>query len=115
MLPFGDMKTDTQDDLVWRALADPVRRAILDRLSKQPHTTGELVDQFDHLCRTAVMKHLEILVKADLVIVKKSGRVRWNLINPIPLESVCSRWLNDHTKRMAQALSRLKKLVDTPL
>jgi DNA-binding transcriptional ArsR family regulator len=114
MLPFGDMKAELTENLVWRALADPVRRAILDRLSKQPHTTGELVEHFDHLCRTAVMKHLEILVAADLVVVVKSGRVRWNHLNPVPLEAVCGRWLNQHSRRMASALNRLKEIVELP-
>lgn len=106
------MKTEIDEDLVWRALADPVRREILDQLFKHPQTTGQLVEQFDSHCRTAVMKHLDVLVKAGLVNVARSGRVRWNHVNPAPLDSVCGRWLNSHSKRMSQALGRLKKLVE---
>jgi DNA-binding transcriptional ArsR family regulator len=114
MLPSGDMKVDTHEDLVWRALADPLRRAVLDRLAEQPLTTGQLVEHFEQLSRTGVMKHLEILVAAGLVIVVKSGRVRWNHLNPIPLENICGRWLNHHSKRMAAALNRLKGVVEDP-
>lgn len=116
MLPFGDiMKITTDKDLIWRALADPLRRQILDELADGPKTTGELTARFDHLCRTAVMKHLEILVQADLVLVTKKGRTRWNCINCIPLAQVCERWLSQHTQRMAKSISQLKKLVESPL
>lgn len=116
MLPFGDMKASSKDadEKVWKALADPVRRSILDQLATGPKTTGELVLKFDHLCRTAVMKHLQILVGANLVVAVKSGRIRLNCINPVPLAGVCERWLNSHTKRMSQSLARLKEIVELP-
>ena len=60
---FGDMiKTDEKTEAVWKALADSTRRAMLDSLAEQPLMTGELVDQFDRICRTNVMKHLDVLV-----------------------------------------------------
>ena len=108
-------KLQDADEKVWKALADPVRRSILDQLSSGPKTTGDLVAQFDHLCRTAVMKHLEILVSADLVVAVKSGRVRLNCINPVPLANVCERWLNQHTRRMTKSLAKLKEIVELPL
>lgn len=112
MSPSSDMKTNPTDDLIWRALADPVRREILDLLSTNPRTTGELVAHFDSLCRTGVMKHLDVLVAADLVIVAKSGRTRWNHLNPVPIERVCQRWVDGHVKRISRSALRLKATVE---
>jgi DNA-binding transcriptional ArsR family regulator len=99
-------------DAVWRALSDPTRRAVLDELAKGPHTTGDLVTTFDGLCRTAVMKHLDVLVAADLVLIRREGRTRWNSINPVPIQRVCDRWISRHVQRLASAMSRLKDAVE---
>ncbi len=99
-------------DLVWRALADPVRRQILDFLAHAPHTTGEVVAQFPALSRTGVMKHLDVLVKAELVLVCWEGRHRWNYTNPVPIERVCQRWVNQHVRKLASAMNRLKEVVE---
>ena len=106
------MLATKSDDTIWRALADPVRREILDLLAVEPRTTGELVAHFDSLCRTGVMKHLDVLVLANLVIVEKSGRTRWNHLNPVPIEQVCQRWVNNHVKRLARSLTRLKSIIE---
>ncbi|MEQ1829206.1 MAG: helix-turn-helix domain-containing protein [Pirellula sp.] len=103
---------DSSEDMVWRALADPVRRRILDDLSKSALTTGELITRCDRLCRTAVMKHLDVLVKADLVLVRRKGRVRWNFINPAPIERVLGRWVHQHVQHIAASLNRLKDVVE---
>ncbi len=112
MSPLSDMYETETEDAVWRALADPIRREILDHLAISPRTTGELVSHFDSLCRTGVMKHLDVLVSANLVIVEKSGRTRWNHLNPIPIEQVCQRWVDGHVKRLAKSLTRLKSLME---
>ena len=71
------MKSPMDDDeRVWRALTDPVRRKMLDELVAGPRTTSSLVGFFEHLCRTGVMKHLDVLERAGLVVVKREGRVR---------------------------------------
>ena len=101
-----------QNDAVWKALADQTRRDILDVLAQRPHQTGELVEQFDALCRTNVMKHLGVLVSAGLVVVRREGRVRWNYLNPAPIQRVCDRWVSRHVKSMASAMSRLKDHVE---
>jgi DNA-binding transcriptional ArsR family regulator len=106
------MKNITDEDAIWRALAEPIRRKILDLLAAAPRTTGELVSHFDSLCRTGVMKHLEVLVLANLVIVQKSGRTRWNHLNPVPIEQVCQRWVDGHVKRLAKSMTRLKSLLE---
>lgn len=120
MSPFGDMKTTREkledrkceDNAVWRALADPLRREILDQLVSGPKTTGDLVATFSQLSRTAVMKHLDLLVAADLVLVRREGRLRWNSLNPVPIEQVCQRWVKAHVRPMASAITRLKRLVE---
>lgn len=101
-----------QNDRIWKALADRSRREILDALSERPQTTGELVARFDHLCRTNVMKHVEVLVKANLIIVRRAGRQRWNYLNPAPIQSVCDRWVSHHVKHLSSAMSRLKEHVE---
>ena len=98
--------------MVWKALADATRREILDALAERPQTSGELVAHFDGLCRTNVMKHLDILVAANLVIVRREGRSRWNYLNPVPIQRVCDRWVSKHVKHMASAMSRLKNHVE---
>lgn len=100
------MKEDA--DRIWKALADPTRRALLDALGQAPRTTGELVEGQPGLCRTAVMKHLDQLTAAGLVVVRREGRVRWNYLNPVPIQRVCERWIKPHLRQMTGALSRLK-------
>lgn len=101
-----------EDDIIWRGLADSSRRRILDALAERPLTTGELVGRFENLCRTAVMKHLEVLVDAGLVVVRREGRQRWNYLNPVPIQRVCDRWISKHVQHLSAALCRLKDLVE---
>ncbi len=113
MSPFSDMnRRQEQHDDVWKALADRTRREILDVLAERPQTTGEIVARFEHLCRTNVMKHLGILEKSSLVIVRREGRTRWNYLNPAPIQSVCDRWVSKHVRHLATAMSRLKERVE---
>ena len=92
---------------VWRALADPTRRQILDLLREGPRTTGDLVEQFD-LSRFGVMKHLGILVEAGLVTVRREGRLRWNELNPMPIHQIYRRWIKPFETAAADRLMRLK-------
>lgn len=109
---YGDMSKPSEES-VWRALADPARRSILDFLAEAPKTTGEIVEYINGLSRTTVMKHLDVLVAANLVIVRREGRCRWNSLNPVPIERVCARWVHKHVRRMASAMNRLKDLVES--
>ena len=95
-------------DAVWRALADPTRRSILDLLRDRPRTTGELADQFD-LSRFGVMKHLGVLVDAGLVTVRREGRQRWNELNPMPIHLIYRRWIKPFETDAADRLMRLKR------
>lgn len=81
------------EDAIFRALANPTRRAILDRLSTGPATTGDLVEATPDLTRYAVMQHLGVLEKAGLVLVTRAGRNRFNHLNSVPLRDVYERWV----------------------
>ena len=80
----------------------------MDALAKRPLTTGQLVERFPDLCRTGVMKHLDVLVNANLIVVKRDGRERWNHLNPMPIQRIYDRWVCKHVRGMASAMSRLK-------
>jgi DNA-binding transcriptional ArsR family regulator len=99
-------------DLVWRALANPVRRAILDVLEKRPLPTGELADRFPHLSRFAVMQHLGVLQEGDLVIRRKVGRVTINHFNPVPIQRIYDRWINRMRRPWAESLVDLKSEIE---
>ena len=97
---------------MFKALADPTRRAMLDLLKKRQRTTGELVDHFPDLSRCGVMKHLEILVEANLVVIRREGRFRWNHLNPAPLQHVLERWLTPLVRHRGGILSSLKNATE---
>lgn len=80
------------DQLVWRALADPVRRRILDLLRQSPLTTGQVAGNFD-ISRIAVMRHLSVLSESGLVLNRKRGRQRWHYLNAVPLQRLHRRWV----------------------
>jgi DNA-binding transcriptional ArsR family regulator/uncharacterized protein YndB with AHSA1/START domain len=92
---------------VFRALADPNRRRLLDLLRKGPRTTGDLSDRFDS-SRFAVMKHLAVLVEAGLVVVARRGRERWNHLNAVPLQRAYERWVRPYEAIWAERLLRLE-------
>ena len=98
-----------QIDLVFRALANPHRRAILDVLRDQPLTTGALAAQFPDLDRCTVMQHLKVLKGADLVIVERKGRERWNHLNPLPIHDIYERWIGPHAAYAVGRFARLKR------
>lgn len=101
--------TDRRDsDAVWKALADPTRRAVLDLLAEAPRTTGALCAAFPQLGRTTVMKHLDVLEGAGLLIVRRQGRMRWNHQNPVPIEAIYQRWMRRHARLGARALLGLR-------
>jgi uncharacterized protein YndB with AHSA1/START domain/DNA-binding transcriptional ArsR family regulator len=98
-------------ELVWKALADPTRRAILDLLRDRPRTTGELTGEFPQFTRFAVIKHLGVLQQADLVVVRPRGRERWNYLNGVPLRQAYERWMRPFADRWAASLLRLEEAV----
>ncbi len=100
------------DDAVFRALADSTRRRVLDLLRERPRTTGELSEQFA-TSRFAVMKHLQVLVAAGLVLVERRGRERWNRLNPAPIQRIQRRWLRRFDALAASAQLDLKDEIET--
>jgi DNA-binding transcriptional ArsR family regulator len=100
------------DDAVFRALADPSRRQLLDRLhAKNGQTMGELCDGID-MTRQAVAKHLAILEDANLVSHQRQGREKRHFINPMPINDIAERWIGKFERPRLSALSRLKKSLE---
>lgn len=97
------------DDLVFKALADGRRREILDLLRGGPRTTGELCDRFaGSLDRCTVMQHLAVLERAELIIVRRDGRRRWNHLNAAPFKEIYDRWISPYASQAVDLLARLK-------
>ncbi len=104
-------------DRIWKALSDPTRRAMLDLLAEGPRTTGDLCARFeragrDRLGRTGVLKHLDLLRDTRLILTRRDGRVRWNSLNPAPIQLVCDRWVSRHVRGATSALLRLKQAAE---
>lgn len=95
-------------DPVWKALANPIRRRMLDLLRDGPLTTSELSDRFPDLSRFAVMQHLRVLVDSDLAVARRSGRRRYNHLNPVPIQRIHDRWVSRYRRHWAEALVDLK-------
>jgi len=97
------------DDAVFRALADPSRRQLLDRLhERNGQTLGELCRELD-MTRQAVTKHLAILEEANLVATRRSGREKLHFINPVPINEIAERWIGKFERPRLAALSDLKR------
>jgi DNA-binding transcriptional ArsR family regulator/uncharacterized protein YndB with AHSA1/START domain len=109
-LARGELEEDTR--LLWRALADPTRRQILDLLRQRPLITGEIAAQFA-ISRIAVMRHLEVLGEAGLVTSRKRGRQRWHYLNAVPLQKLHRLWADPAAAGFASALLRLQDTVET--
>jgi DNA-binding transcriptional ArsR family regulator len=96
-------------DAVFKALADPSRRKLLDELFKSNgQTLGELCEHLD-MTRQAVTKHLVILEAANLVATVWRGREKLHYLNPVPLHEISGRWIGKYERHRLQALSDLKK------
>ena len=98
----------TDDDLVFRALADPTRRLLLDRLfERDGRTLTELESELE-MTRFGVMKHLRVLEEAGLVVTRKAGRSKLHYLNPVPIRLIHDRWIDKYTERHVSALAELK-------
>lgn len=86
------MSEEENEHAIWRALADPTRRRILDLLRSKSRTTGQIASEFP-VTRYAVMKHLSVLADAGLVLVERRGRERVNHLNPVPIQAIYRRWI----------------------
>lgn len=100
------------DDLVFRALADPSRRTLLDLLFQENgQSLGSLSAHLD-MTRFGCMKHLRVLEEAGLVVARKSGREKLHYINPVPIQQVYERWVTKYSRRWTRALTQLKHAVE---
>jgi DNA-binding transcriptional ArsR family regulator len=100
------------DDLVFKALADPTRRRLLDLLfEREGRPLGELVTSLGdavEMTRFGVMKHLRVLEEAGLVVATRSGREKLHYLNPVPIRLIHDRWIDKYTERHVSALADLK-------
>lgn len=100
-------------DDVFRALADPSRRALLDALFKRNgQTLGALCEGME-MTRQAVTKHLGVLEDANLVATIKRGREKLHYLNPVPIHEIGARWISKYERGRLEALSDLKKALES--
>ena len=99
-------------DEVFRALADPTRRSLLDELFKQDGQTLSALEQRLPMTRFGVMKHLKVLEQANLVVTKRRGREKLHFLNPVPIRLVHDRWVSKYAEPWAATLSGLKKRIE---
>ena len=96
------------DDLIFKALADPTRRFLLDLLFERDGRTLTELESMLEMTRFGVMKHLKVLQDAGLVIAEKSGREKLHFLNPVPIRLIHDRWIDKYTERQLSALADLK-------
>jgi uncharacterized protein YndB with AHSA1/START domain len=102
-------------DEIFRALADPTRRSLLDELFRRDgQTLSELEERFT-MTRFGVMKHLKLLEEAGLVVTKRRGREKLHFLNPVPIRLVHDRWVSKYAEPWAAGLSDLKTRLETPM
>jgi DNA-binding transcriptional ArsR family regulator len=103
---------DADMDRVFRALADPARRLLLDRLrADNGQTLGQLCEPLD-MTRQAVTKHLAVLEEANLVVVIWRGREKLHYLNPVPIHDIAERWIGKFERGRLRALAELKKRLE---
>ena len=99
---------DSDDDRVFKALASPVRRRMLDELKRSAHTTGSLCALLPELDRTTVLQHLRVLERAELVTGRKVGRERRLSLAPLPIKRIHDRWISGYMNAAVDLLDRLE-------
>jgi uncharacterized protein YndB with AHSA1/START domain len=102
-------------DAVFKALADPTRRSLLDALFKRDGQTLGALERRLTMTRFGVMKHLRVLEDARLVVTKRLGREKLHFLNPVPIRLIHDRWIDKYTEPMAAMLSGLKKEIEEGL
>ena len=107
------MSSGRGEDLVFRALADPTRRMLLDRLAERDgRSLQELQREVPDMTRFGVMKHLRSLEAAGLVVSRKVGRVKLHYLNAVPIQLIRDRWVSRYSEPRAMALSGLKSVLE---
>jgi DNA-binding transcriptional ArsR family regulator len=103
----------TDDDRVFKALADPTRRFLLDQLFAREGQTLTELESAVEMTRYGVMKHLKVLEEAGLVVVRRSGREKLHFLNAVPIREVHDRWIDKYTERHVAALVDLKNELES--
>jgi DNA-binding transcriptional ArsR family regulator len=99
-------------DAVFKALADPTRRSLLDALYEHDGQTLSALEEKLPMTRFGVMKHLRVLEEANLVTTKRRGREKLHFLNPVPIRLVHDRWVSKYAEPWAAALSGLKQQLE---
>jgi DNA-binding transcriptional ArsR family regulator len=99
-------------DDVFRALADPTRRSLLDELFNSDGQTLSALERRFEMTRFGVMKHLKVLEAAGLVVTRRRGREKLHFLNPVPIQLVHDRWVSKYAEPWAASLSGLKKSIE---
>ncbi|WP_437762556.1 helix-turn-helix domain-containing protein [Sorangium sp. So ce281] len=102
----------TDDDRVFKALADPTRRSLLDRLFARDGLTLTELESGLEMSRFGVMKHLRVLEAAGLVVTVRSGRKKLHYLNPVPIRQIHDRWIDKYTEGRISALVDLKRQLE---
>jgi len=100
-------------DEVFKALADPTRRELLDQLFTEDGQTLSALEGRLPMSRFGVMKHLKVLEEAGLVTTQKRGREKLHFLNPVPIRLIHDRWIGKYAEPWASALSELKKEIES--
>ncbi|NIP95244.1 MAG: metalloregulator ArsR/SmtB family transcription factor, partial [Akkermansiaceae bacterium] len=95
-------------DEVFRALADPTRRGLLDELFREDGQTLTALEERLPMTRFGVMKHLKVLESAGLIVTRRKGREKHHFLNPVPIRLIHDRWVSKYTEPWASGLSELK-------
>ncbi len=104
---------DAELELVFKALADPTRRLLLDLLFEREGRTLSELESGIAMTRFGVMKHLRLLEEAGLVVSQKRGREKLHFLNPVPIRLIHDRWIDKYTERRVSALTDLKQQLET--
>ena len=98
---------------MFRALADPTRRLLLDLLFEREGRTLSDLESHVEMTRIGVMKHLRLLEETGLVVTRRSGREKLHYLNPVPIRLIHDRWIDKYTERRTAALVNLKNTLET--
>ena len=99
-------------DQVFRALGDPTRRELLDRLFERDAQTLTALEEDLPMTRFGVMTHLRVLEEATLVVTRRRGREKLHFLNPVPIQLIHDRWVSKYSRPWATALSALKREIE---
>ena len=113
LVTYGAVVID--DDLVFRALADPTRRLLLDRLYARDGRTLIELEAATPMTRFGVMKHLRVLEEAGLIVTRRAGRTKLHFLNPVPIRLIHDRWIDKYPERPVAALTQLKAKLENPM